>query len=189
MLLSPEEIRPFGKAAPKKGPKRKKRKSEIYIDTPVKKALEAEAKAKKQPKRKLPCKANRKHLICNQVTRNLRVIPAVRKKLILPSFAMILVMILVMMKVTLIETPTKKDLSIDDHILVKFEGKRSIKYYVGRILTLHSDTKEVETTFMRRLKTDKATNMIFTFQEEDACLHALEDALLNRIYQAELKAV
>ena len=79
----------------------------------------------------------------------------------------------------MIETPTMKNLSIDDHILVKFEGKRSIKYYVGRILTLHSDTKEVETTFMRRLKTDKATNMIFTFQEEDACLHALEDVLLK----------
>ena len=59
MLLSPEEIRPFGKAAPKKGPTRKKRKSEIYTDTPVKKALEAEAKAKKQPKRKLPCKAKK----------------------------------------------------------------------------------------------------------------------------------
>ena len=93
MLLSPEEIRPFGKAAPKKGPTRKK---QIPL---LRRHSKQKLRQRSNPKGSYHAKL-RKHLICNQVTRNLRVILAVRKKLILPSFAMILVMILVMMKAT-----------------------------------------------------------------------------------------
>ena len=52
-VVSPEDIRPFGKAAPKKGmPSRKKQTSAIYTDTPVKLAIEAEASIANE-KRKL----------------------------------------------------------------------------------------------------------------------------------------
>ena len=52
-VVSPEDIRQFGKAAPKKGmPSRKKRTSAIYTDTPVKLAIEAEASIANE-KRKL----------------------------------------------------------------------------------------------------------------------------------------
>ena len=50
--FSPEEIRPFPKAQPKKTQKggRKRRKSTILTDTPVKTALEEEANSAKTKK-------------------------------------------------------------------------------------------------------------------------------------------
>ena len=122
MLLSPEEIRPFGKAAPNKGPTRKKRKSEIYTDTPVKKALEAEAKANKQPKRKLPCKA-KKALNMQPSNQKPESDSSSEEEADIAKLCNDTSDDSSDDESHVIETPTMKDLSIDDHILVKFEGK------------------------------------------------------------------
>ena len=49
------------------------------------------------------------------------------------------------------EKPSINHLNCDDHVLVKFAGRTSVKYYVGRIVQLMAEENEVQTKFVRRM--------------------------------------
>ena len=183
-VVSPEDIRLFGKAAPKKGmPSGKKQTSAIYTDTPVKLAIETEATIANE-KRTLKVRKSggaRKKLTS----------PAAKSKDNISSSDSSSEEDVDLAKLRdesseyseekdFVEKPKVTDLFPDDHILVKFAGKRSIKYYIGCIISVDPEVHEVETSFMRRLPTGpRRNNLIFSFQEEDICYHPVEDIIVK----------
>ena len=48
----------------------------------------------------------------------------------------------------IIRCPTAEQLDEDDHILVMFPRKKSVRYHVGRVIKANFDDDEVETSFM-----------------------------------------
>ena len=117
-------------------PSRKKRTSAIYTDTPVKLAIEAEATITNE-KRKLKKRKS------GGARKKLTLSPAAKSKDNISSS----------------DSSSEEDVDLAklcdesseyDHILVKFAGKRSIKYYIGRIISVDPEAHEVETSFMRR---------------------------------------
>ena len=58
------------------------------------------------------------------------------------------------------------DIDIDDHILVKFQSKRTTQYYIGGVLEFTK--KEIRSTFMRKNCSDKFGNV-----------HSLEDVVFK----------
>ncbi len=190
--VSAEAIRPFGRLAPrvKGAPVRKKGKSQIFTDTPVKAALEREAQAKRskqgtttrrklnQPSESGQNKIQKKHPIvqlldessdgesdvealCDDSSGSDVSEIEERQVILQPSFA---------------------DLNIDDHILVKFATKCTISYYVGRVVSIDEQNDDVETTFMRRQKTAKCerVQLQFCFPETpDKSTHDLQDVVMK----------
>ena len=75
--------------------------------------------------------------------------------------------------------PTAEQLDEDDHILGMFPGKKSVRYYVGRVIKANFDYDEVETSFMRsKLSADGRT--VFAFPDhEDSCSHFVEDIVMK----------
>ena len=63
MTFEPERIRPFPQAGPRKPGRRKKRKSAILTDTPVKSALEAEEKMRRKPRKALEKQKSRRKIV------------------------------------------------------------------------------------------------------------------------------
>ena len=170
----------------KKGmPSRKKRTSAIYTDTPVKLAIEAEATIANE-KRKL------KERTSGGARKKLTLSPAAKSKDNISSSESSSEEDVDLTKLCdessqyseeekdFVEKPKMTDLFPDDHILVKFAGKRSIKYYIGRIISVNPEVHEVETSFMRRLPTGpRRNNLIFSFQEEDICYHPVDDIIVK----------
>ena len=77
-------------------------------------------------------------------------------------------------------TPSFADLDIDGHILVKFATKSTSEYYVGRIQSVDEKNDDIETTFMRRVKTATHERVQFCFPEpEDKSTHDLEDVVMK----------
>ena len=195
---SAEQVRPFGKRPPRRESsiKRKKGKSQVFTDTPVKKAIEEEAIRKnkatgKKTKRNLASSFVIKKVsgvfkekkssqsrekvissdesesdiryedICNDASDDEVSEPEERQ---------------------IIRSPTIEQLDLDDHILVMFRGKKSVRYYVGRIIRVHAEDNEVETSFMRgRWSVDG--KKCFSFPENnDSCLHSIEDIIMKLPY-------
>ena len=44
---------------------------------------------------------------------------------------------------------TIEHLDLDDHTFVMFRRKKSVCYYVGRMINVHAEDNEVETSFMQ----------------------------------------
>ena len=63
-----------------------------------------------------------------------------------------------------------------------YRGKKSVRYYVGRIIRVHAEDNEVETLFMRsRLSVDGIK--CFSFPENnDSCLHSIEGIIMKLPY-------
>ena len=74
---------------------------------------------------------------------------------------------------------TSDESDLDDHILVSSDGKKSIKYYVGRIMEVYREEKEVTTTFMKRARSSKVGSSIFVFSEEDMFTHFMSDFVMK----------
>ena len=191
--ITAEAIRPFGRLAPRmKGkPARKKGKSQIFTDTPVKAAIEREAHASKSnkrgtttrrkltqhpefPQKKIQNKAPVAELfdeskdgegdveaLCGDSSGSEFSEIEERQFILKPSFA---------------------DLNIDDHILVKFATKCTIAYYVGRVMSIDEQNDDVETTSMRRQKSAKCERgqLQFCFPEtQDKSTHDLQDIVMK----------
>ena len=159
--VTAESVRPFGKGAAKTqaGSQRKKGKTEIYTDTPVKQRLEQEKQrsaSKKMKKQLIPDKpttepssdsdsdseGNSDRPICDDSSEVSELDDSV------------------------------SDLEIDDHNLVSFPGKKSVKYYVGRIREVDVTESEITTSFMRRAGAAKVGSSVFSFpDQEDICTH------------------
>ena len=52
----------------------------------------------------------------------------------------------------ILRSPTIEQLDKDDHILVQFSGKKTVRFYVGRIIELDWDDCTVETLFFIKIK-------------------------------------
>ena len=62
----------------------------------------------------------------------------------------------------IIRSPAIAQLDLDNHTLVIFRVKKSVRYYVGRIIRVHAEDNEVETSFMlRSLSVDGKKCMFF----------------------------
>ena len=73
-------------------------------------------------------------------------------------------------------------MEIDDHILGLFAGKKSVRFYVGRIIQLDPDNDEVETTFLRsRLSFNDRKVFLFP-EKEDSYTHKVEDIVMKLPY-------
>ena len=75
--------------------------------------------------------------------------------------------------------PTAEQLDEDDHILGMFPGKKSVRYYVGRVIKANFDYDEVETSFMRS-KLSADGRKVFAFPDhEDSCSHLVDDIVMK----------
>lgn len=74
------------------------------------------------------------------------------------------------------ETESHRDPQVDDFVLVKFPGKRSVVYYVGKILKEKNKNEEYEVTYLR---TFQRTKNKFVFPAEpDVALLSEDDIVL-----------
>lgn len=74
--------------------------------------------------------------------------------------------------------PTIEQLDKDDHILVKFSGKQTVRFYVGRLIELDWDDHTVETSFLRSKLSINGRKVFFFPNKEDSCLHTVEDIVM-----------
>lgn len=174
MTVSPEVVRPFSRKAPRKDliQKRKKAKSQILTDTPVKAVLEEEVRAKANKTRA------RKKIVVAASSDSSSESDADEAKLCDDS--------------TdcasdddrnegLVKHPTTRQLSSDDHVLVRFPcGKNGYKYFVGRIVKVNRMAQTVDTLFMRRVHNSKMGSFVFIFPEDDdKCTTGVGDVVLK----------
>lgn len=178
-IIMPEEISPFPKAQPRKATKgRKKGKTLILTDTPVKEQLRADQENKKRKKGK---QQERKKKVAKNDKRKVKSRPddvdesssssdeqEVRN--ICDSESDISDVTEVALE-EVIEDPSPDSLKVDDFILVKFTTKKTKVMYVGQIRKCLDETDEeefaFEVNFMRR---ERPTSYTFTFPNvEDVC--------------------
>ena len=78
----------------------------------------------------------------------------------------------------IVRCPTAEQLDEDDHNLVMFPGKKSVRYYVGRVIKANFD-EEVETSFMRS-KLSADGRKVFAFPDhENSCSHLVKDIVMK----------
>lgn len=185
-VVTPQEIRPFARARPRdpSKPKRNSGRSAIYTDTPEKNAIALTVK------RKINLQAKRK--VKKEIQPRPIILTKQRKRNFFYDYSTSessdneYVELETESDISIDEdlvtrkNPNISDLEIDDHILVKFLGKSSVKYFVGRIQKILADTDEIETKFMRRLPSKNKRNFTFAFpKNNDICVHHINDVELR----------
>jgi len=172
--VSVESVRPFGKRAAKQDgvSRRKKGKSAIYTDTPVKLTLEHERSKKTgvNVRKQLLCVPTKEVHTPSSISSNEDSSNLCSDSSEYSDTDDHIVQ----------HHPRVADLEPDDHILVAFRGKKSIKYFVGRIQQVDAEDAEIETSFLRRAHASKVGNFMFVFpDEEDICTHPVSDVIMK----------
>ncbi len=72
-----------------------------------------------------------------------------------------------------------EQLDKDDHILVQFAGRKSSRFYVGRIMELDWDDSTVETSFLRSKLSINDRKVFFFPNKEDSCSHTTKDMVMK----------
>ena len=210
---SAEQIRPFGKREPRKdgSNKRKKGKSQIFTDTPVKRAIEEEANLKKSKKnlakkKILYSSSETEHIEGKEVTKTRKKTDEKRKNttrighrkkaekdeselsdtetseesdFICDDVSDDSDSHSITEERQILRSPTMEQLDKDDHILVKFAGRKSSRFYVGRIMELDWDDSTVETSFLRSKLFINDRKVFFFPNKEDSCSHTVEDIIMK----------
>ena len=79
----------------------------------------------------------------------------------------------------ILRSPTIEQLDKDDHILVQFSGKKTDRFYVGRIIELDWDDYTMETSFLRSKLSINGRKVFFFPNKEDSCSHTVEDIVMK----------
>lgn len=148
VAVTPEQIRPFPKAGPRKGRGgRRPLKSRILTSTPVKTALEIEHALRLEKKRKTPAQLKSVFNVKRKCFATSDVAELGGSSESSSSYS---------------ETDSDKDsdiseeepginptsFEVDDYALVKFSSKRSVFYYAGKVTKKHNEL-EFEVKFLR----------------------------------------
>ena len=144
--ISPSVVRPFCKrTASAKIIKRKKTKSEILTDTPIKEATKEnfEERTAGQVIGKKRCSTVQD--LTKQIKKRIALSESSSEDE-LPS-SPICDDSSDESEPETCSKPLMSELMIDDHILVQFPGKTSCKYYVGRIQSMDIENDELETLY------------------------------------------
>ena len=125
---TPQMVRPFGKMSPRKSGsnKRKKGKSQIFTDTPIKNALEAEMAAKRKPSGSK--KSAKRQLIIKESSDS-----EVENDTDMPICDYSSEVSYEDPNEETVGQPLVADVTIDDHVLVRLPSKNSYRYFVGHI--------------------------------------------------------
>ena len=182
--VTTEGLQPFPKRSPRKSDsknaKRRKTKSEILTSTPIKHALEEAARNKDHiliPKKKLSYPKEPK--MCHRSST--WDVPDTDGDCSFNSQQLYDDSSEVSDDETLraVNQSALNELSSDDHVLVKVPGKKTVRYFAGRILSIFYEN-EIDTKYMRRQgKTYRAENSLFYFSDIDVVSHNLQDIIMK----------
>lgn len=161
-MLTPEEVRPFPKAQPRKNQIfRKRGRTRILTDTPEKQEIETmQAKRKKYGKHTLQVKQGKRKLF---------------KKFSIPEESSASDTSSVeLSKSDESDIPPEEDdldfstsdLAIGDFILVKFKGKKMVIHYAARISAINGE--EYEVSYLRRK--GSSSKFVFPLEEDSSCI-------------------
>ena len=165
---TPQMVRPFGKMSPRKSGsnKRKKGKSQIFTDTPIKNALEAEMAAKRKPSGSK--KSAKRQLIIEESSDS-----EVENDTDMPICDDSSEVSYEDPNEETVLQPSVADVTIDDHVLVRLPSKNSYRYFVGRIKKVNKKTFDIQ--FMERVKGSKTTSNVFHFTSDEIFKHGIND--------------
>ena len=136
--ITPETIRPFHKAAPRKKKRcTRKGKTRILTDTPKKNELMMQAKKKKTSQK------TRKRIISEQTESDCEELPALLSDEEKLSHSSILD------DDEMAKVAKPSDIKEGEFALVRFSGKRSVLYYVGQVIDVFEDG-DVTFRFLKR---------------------------------------
>ena len=179
-IVSPLEIRPFTKAAPrKKTPSRSKVTSTILTSSPYKRVLEEKAEQSKNKKTKLSKPKSKKSIFHTE--------PASDDSDSELSNNQMLTLdddsISDLSEFTQdtdegeLKNPTIQQLDEGDYVLVRFLTKKSEKYFIGKIESTDIDANNADVMFLKR-KPTKGGQFLFSFpQTLDAAEISIEDIM------------
>ncbi|MCP3927780.1 MAG: hypothetical protein GY705_01620 [Bacteroidetes bacterium] len=167
-MVSPEEIRPFAKSAPRKKIVRKKAKSEVLTSTPFKRQLEEAALKRKRSKPaaapKPKCKKNifeatqpQPSSSSDSDVSDMDISSESELSLSAPEDSD--------NDNEEIQHPKVKQIDEGDYLLVKFPLKKAVKYYVGKVESTSIDDNTVDCLFLKR-KPTKEGQFLFSFPDK-----------------------
>lgn len=167
-LVTPEQIRPFPKAQPRKQTARRMQgKSRVYTTTPEKERIEEITK--KRNEKKIKQVSRKVKFDFKEKTRNIRSSSGSSSEMEMSLSDSV-------NDVSDEELPALCDdaeLNIGDFIVVKFLTKKIVVHFVGQILKIYND-REVEAKFLRKKKSE---NMFVFPNVEDISLVVREDVV------------
>lgn len=153
--VTPEQIRPFPKAGPRKGKGgRRPGKSRILTSTPVKASIEAEhaMRMKKKMKRNIPAAKNVNKCLefsnSSEENEDVTSSSSSETEVALESVT---------------DSIEKHSYSVNDYALMKLATKKVIYYYVCKIMKKYNDF-EYKVKFLRRLK--EGSEFVFSDPED-----------------------
>ncbi|KAF5278025.1 hypothetical protein FQR65_LT15826 [Abscondita terminalis] len=150
-LVSPEQIKPFPKALPRKKTARQRQgKSRIYTTTPEKVRLEEIAE--KRNLKKIKQVSKKVKFDSKQKTQNIRSSSESESEVEMSLSDSINDV----SDEELLGLCDDDQLNVGDYIVVKFPTKRTVIHFVGQITTIYNDT-EMEVNFLRKKKTENGT--------------------------------
>lgn len=163
VTISPESVRPFKKAQPrKKNGGRKCGRTRILTDTPEKAEIEEASRKKSQPKTKkgIPQAKKRKTVLVQQLAESEddsdsdTVVPLDDSdEFEEESFP---------------DCEEDREPTIGDYVVVEYASKRSRCFYAGKIIKLDQEAGTAETKFLRRCQVKKdCTRMTFVYPDEE----------------------
>ena len=164
-VISPHDIRPFAKAAPRKGSTKKKMTSMVLTSTPVKRSLQETAEKRGIKRVKVPkCRQS----IFSKPTRPSQPFSDsesdTEQMSLHDDSDSSLSMSDVEQDNDEIKNPTAQQLDEGDFILVKFATKKTVSHYLGKIESVDVDDDTVDCMFLKR-KPTKDGQFLFVFPD------------------------